>query len=145
MTKKHIILLFSLLLVVATHSPTQPSVSKHLGVEDGLSNNYVTHLAQDGQGRIWIATESGLSRFDGKNFTTYRENNSGLISNALNALLYDRDEDALWIGTKAGIGIFRCSTHQFENYTITDGVEINNVVHLSPAAAVYGLRIIMAE
>ncbi|MFD2969096.1 hypothetical protein [Sphingobacterium bambusae] len=34
-----------------------------LGVEDGLSSNYVVGAARDRQVFLWFATESGLNRF----------------------------------------------------------------------------------
>ena len=58
-------ILIAYLLLGYYDSYAQPYLLKHLGVEDGLSNNYVTNITQDKQGYIWIATESGLSRFDG--------------------------------------------------------------------------------
>lgn len=106
----------------------------HLGVEDGLSNNYVLDIEQDGQGFIWIATESGLSRFDGRSFTTFEENTSGLITNALNVLLYDKEENRLWIGSKEGVSVLDCSTLQFENYESHNNVVLKNVVYISHAS-----------
>ena len=41
---------------------------KHLLSADGLSQNNVFSIAQDHEGFIWIATEDGLNRYDGKNF-----------------------------------------------------------------------------
>ncbi|MFT3739898.1 MAG: two-component regulator propeller domain-containing protein [Breznakibacter sp.] len=122
------------LLLFTDSGIAQPYTFRHLGVENGLSNNYVTDIEQDGQGCIWIATESGLSRFDGRNFTVYKKNNSGLISNALNALLYDKDTNTLWIGTKGGLSVFCCFSSRFENYTTHEGIEISGVAYLSHAA-----------
>jgi signal transduction histidine kinase/DNA-binding response OmpR family regulator/sugar lactone lactonase YvrE len=132
MMKRYFI--FGLLLIVAGNSFAQSSNIKHLGVEDGLSNNYVRDIEQDGLGCIWIATESGLSRFDGRTFKVYRENSSNLIDNAQNVLLYDDKENTLWIGTKTGISVFDCATQQFKNHTMQDIPETSNVVHLSHAA-----------
>ena len=87
-------------LLFCTDSMAQPYTLRHLGVEDGLSNNYVRDIAQDKQGCIWVATELGLNRFDGCNFTTYKSNNSQLINDALNVLLYDETENVVWIGGK---------------------------------------------
>jgi len=81
------LLLLSLCLKAQSHTPG------HYGVEDGLPNNNVIDITQDGQGFIWIATESGLSRFDGRNFTAYTKNNSDIVSNALNTLLYVREDN----------------------------------------------------
>ena len=38
---------------------------------DGLSNNYVSGIVQDSTGYIWIGTNRGLNRFDGRFFTNY--------------------------------------------------------------------------
>ncbi|WP_291530321.1 hybrid sensor histidine kinase/response regulator transcription factor [Bacteroides sp. UBA939] len=122
-------------LLLCTGSMAQPYTLQHLGVEDGLSNNYVRAIAQDKQGCIWVATELGLNRFDGRNFTTYKSNNSQLISDALNVLLYDEEENTLWIGGKFdGISALDCSTQQFRTYTLEDGINASNIVHLSHAA-----------
>lgn len=47
---------------------------KRLGIEQGLSNNYVISIAQDKQGFLWFATEEGLNKFDGTRFITYYKN-----------------------------------------------------------------------
>ena len=75
------------LLAITANTSAQPYRISHLGVDDGLSNNYIVSLAQDRKGYIWIATESGLNRFDGQQFIIYNKNNSGLSSNELNAYL----------------------------------------------------------
>jgi ligand-binding sensor domain-containing protein len=122
-------------LSLATGGFAMPSTPEHLGVEDGLSNNYVKDVVQDGKGCIWVATESGLNRFDGNAFTVFDENNSGLVGNELNTLLYDGEENKLWIGSQRnGISIFDCSTHQFLNLTVDEGLATNDVTHLSHAS-----------
>lgn len=88
------------LLTKPIHIAAQPYRISHFDVEDGLSNNYIVSLAQDHKGYIWIATESGLNRFDGKQFIVYNKSNSGLSSNELNALLTDPGSDKIWIGTQ---------------------------------------------
>ena len=132
-------ILIAYLLLGYYDSYAQSYLLKHLGVEDGLSNNYVTNITQDKQGYIWIATESGLSRFDGRNFTTYKDNDSGIISNALNALLYDEEENALWIGLKDGLSKLDCSTYQFTN-NIADSIA-SNIVALAHSADNKGIWI----
>ncbi|MFC5683282.1 hybrid sensor histidine kinase/response regulator transcription factor [Flavobacterium sp. MAHUQ-51] len=130
MLQKHFISSFYLLMTCLS-GIAQPYSIKHLAIENGLSNNYVTDIAQDKQGCIWIATASGLNRFDGKNFVTYQKNNSQLGSNGLNALFYDKGDNKMWIGRKDGLSILDLSTYEYNNYTIKDNVKINNVVHIS--------------
>ena len=68
--KKYI---FLLLLFCFWHTAVEacPYTIEHLSIGKGLSNNYVKDIIQDKQGFIWVATESGLNRFDGSGFTTY--------------------------------------------------------------------------
>lgn len=130
------ILLLCLFILIGSNRIFSQSYSiKHLGVEDGLSNSYIVDIAQDGQGFIWVATESGLNRFDGKNFTVYRKDNSDLVSNELNTLLYDKETNSLWIGSQRdGISVFDCFRQTFQNYVIDKGLITNDVTHLSHAA-----------
>ncbi|GAB4341735.1 MAG: hypothetical protein OHK0038_21450 [Flammeovirgaceae bacterium] len=51
--------------------------------EDGLPSNFTKGIIQDKEGFIWIATDNGISRFDGKNFQNYRE---GLPSQYIKSL-----------------------------------------------------------
>ncbi len=46
----------------------------HITDDDGLPSRTVYHTAQDQKGYIWIGTEKGICRFDGKNFKTYKSN-----------------------------------------------------------------------
>ena len=134
---KHTLLLFLLCstLMAATYSNAQSYTLQHLGVEDGLSNNYVRDIVQDEQGFVWIATEAGLNRFDGCKFTTYKSNNSGLSNNTINTLLYDKTANKLWIGGYfKGIYTLDCSTYQFKSYGTEEGININHVVHLTHAS-----------
>lgn len=77
---KHTNILFMIFFLSILAAPAnisaQPYRISHLGVDDGLSNNYIVSLAQDRKGYIWIATESGLNRFDGQQFIVYNKSNS---------------------------------------------------------------------
>lgn len=135
MTHLRITCILCLLAIIGAASAQRHSIS-HFGVENGLSNNYILSLAQDRKGYIWIATESGLNRFDGRQFTVYNKSNSGLSSNELNALLADPTEDKVWIGTQRdGLCCFDYATE-----TITalkspdDGLISNDIPYLAAAA-----------
>ena len=76
-------------------------VLKFYGIEDGLIDDRVTDLIEDRNGDLWVATQRGLSCFDGltfHNFTT----KDGLPSNAIRCLLED-SQGHLWLGTDSGV------------------------------------------
>lgn len=45
----------------------------HFSTKDGLSSNLVFSLTKDSTGFLWIGTDFGLDRFDGKHFKHYRK------------------------------------------------------------------------
>ena len=74
---------------------------KFYGMEDGLIDHQVTDLLLDRAGNLWVATQCGLSCFDGNvfhNFTTA----DGLPSDHIRCLFEDR-QGHLWIGTDGGM------------------------------------------
>ncbi|HEY5612695.1 MAG TPA: two-component regulator propeller domain-containing protein, partial [Lysobacter sp.] len=71
------------------------------GGDRGLSQNSVTALVQDAQGFVWIGTQGGLHRYDGRNFVAYRHDPgdpASLADSYVTALAIE-GERALWIGT----------------------------------------------
>ena len=106
-----------------------------MGVEQGLSNNYVVDITQDNQGCVWIATESGLNKFDGRYFTVYNRNNSQISGNEHNALLSVPQDNTIWIGTQRdGISIFDVGSQTFETLDVYGGLITNDVTDLKMAA-----------
>lgn len=103
----------------------QPYTVKQLGIEKGLSNNYVVSIAQDKQGFLWFATEEGLNKFDGTRFITYFKdengNRQGITGNELNCLLDDPEDSVLWIGTqRAGLNAYNYLNDTFTFYKHDD-------------------------
>jgi signal transduction histidine kinase/DNA-binding response OmpR family regulator/ligand-binding sensor domain-containing protein len=79
---------------------------------DGLPRDIINCLAQDKYGYVWIGTNNGVARFDGKNFKIYNElKNYGIIS-----LLYDSNHK-LWVATHLGLFKYNPATDYFELVT----------------------------
>lgn len=97
----------------------------HLGNAEGLSNNYIMGIAQDRNGFIWVSTESGLNRFDGSRFKSFKKNSakpeSSIAANELNRIHADCHENVLWIATQRyGLDRLDCDTYQFTHYHKSD-------------------------
>lgn len=69
---------------------------KHLNVEDGLISKKVICGIQDSRGFIWLGTDKGLQRFDGKKFRLFTKEKNGLQSNNVTGLAEDEDGN-LWV------------------------------------------------
>jgi signal transduction histidine kinase/ligand-binding sensor domain-containing protein len=71
-------------------------------VEDGLSSNVISAVLQGREGFLWVGTEEGLLRFDGRHFTAvhFSQRASGAVS--VNALAEGPD-GGLWIGGTEGL------------------------------------------
>ena len=86
--------------------------------------NLVTTLAFDSTGGLWVGTDdSGVSRWDGSTWTTYRTQ-QGLASNTVTSLA--AEPGAMWIGTLAystgsgtfgGASKFSLSNNTWTTYT----------------------------
>jgi len=112
MLKKFLILtVITFLLYTQLYSQT-PSYY-HYTSSDGLASSTVFNLIQDRNGFIWFATLNGISKFDGKHFTTYRTND-GLNSNSIISLVEGKNGE-LYIGNyEKGINVLR--NGRIENY-----------------------------
>ena len=90
---------------------------------EGLSDNYIFSVFQDSYGYIWIGTNNGLNRFDGKQFKVYGIQ-QGLPSMQIDQIYEDR-KHRLWIGTRAGMA--EMQGDHFQVYPISDGLSIRFV------------------
>jgi serine phosphatase RsbU (regulator of sigma subunit)/ligand-binding sensor domain-containing protein len=68
-------------------------------VKEGLGQSTVKQIEQDNYGNLWLATNYGLSKFNGKNFENFTTTN-GLPSNEIVCLRFSHD--ILFVGTKKG-------------------------------------------
>lgn len=95
----------------------------HIGIENGLSQNIVYAITQDKQGNMWFATQNGLNKYDGYDFTVYHHNDDdphSLADDIVRACLTDR-QGRVWAGTDSGLSLYDSASDRFENYpAVTD-------------------------
>jgi ligand-binding sensor domain-containing protein/signal transduction histidine kinase len=77
----------------------------HYNTENGLSLNFITAIAQDRSGDIWVGTENGLNRIAGGKVARFFKED-GLGANLVNALLTDQS-GTVWIGTSGGLSRYK--------------------------------------
>jgi ligand-binding sensor domain-containing protein/class 3 adenylate cyclase len=88
-------------------------------ISNGLSQSFVTTIVQDENNSLWIGTQDGLNRFDGKSFEVYNQDETpGLESS--NFECSERTPDGrLWFGTASGLILFDPNTERFSTFNIS--------------------------
>jgi signal transduction histidine kinase/ligand-binding sensor domain-containing protein len=71
-------------------------------VEEGLPDNEVNAITQTRNGFLWVGTDGGLARFDGKHFTQIRLR-AGKSKEIPISFLVTAEDGALWVGTDSGL------------------------------------------
>jgi len=127
MHRRHLIAAAAAVLALGASGPAaraavpvpavRPMYFEHLTMRDGLSQSTVEGILQDSQGYLWLATESGLDRYDGNSIRVYRRergNAHALASDYVWTIAEDSHTD-LWLATKGG-GVARWErrTDQFQ-------------------------------
>ena len=105
----------------------------HYGPSEGLSGRYVSHIAEDHLGNIWVATyngtgedviHTGLSRFDGATWGHYDASSGSLRSDHVTVIFAEGAD--VWIGTKGG-GVSQFDGENWTTYTTAEGLADDDV------------------
>ncbi len=88
--------------------------------QGGLPDNNVYDIHQDSRGYLWLATESGLLRFDGSRFVIYDARNTPGLRGSVRCLEPD-GQGGLWVGTAEGL-LHRAVNGELVRYTMADGL-----------------------
>lgn len=103
-------LIFCLNLSLLYFMPTVPTISmdttahyfiKRFTDEDGLPQNSIKGIVPDKNGFLWLATENGLTRFDGNYFLNFNSDNVPGLKSSRMARVYPNDT-AITVETDIG-------------------------------------------
>lgn len=101
---------------------------------EDLPSEEITQIIQDQKGYIWIATNSGLCRYDGYRIRTYKDNlfTPGILTdNQIKSIAEDHSHN-LWIGTTNGLNVLNMTTgqiHKVEDSRLQS--KVVSVLHVS--------------
>ena len=105
----------------------------HITIEDGLSQSTVYAITQDPTGFMYFCTQDGLNRYDGNEFTIYRNeidnpNSPGL---GIYTSIIATNSGNIWIGSRSvGLARFNPKKVLFTRFTISDGLSNNRVLSI---------------
>jgi ligand-binding sensor domain-containing protein len=79
-----------LLMGAVAAQPLPENLFAHYTTQQGLSHNMITGIAQDSIGFMWVATASGLNRYNGSQFVQFHSSNdsASLPAEALSDLVW---------------------------------------------------------
>lgn len=77
------------------------------GIQNGLPQRSVMAVAQTADGLLWLATEEGLVRYNGKTFVTFDERNAPGLGDRFIRSLAAGPDGSLWIGTMSGLVYYK--------------------------------------
>ncbi|GAA0892793.1 two-component regulator propeller domain-containing protein [Fulvivirga kasyanovii] len=108
MNKKYHIVYLLIALLQATTVVAQFNLEKvkfsRPNEDTKLYNSTIPSILQDSYGFVWIGTSDGLNRYDGYEYTVYRNDpndSSTLLRNTILSL-YEDSEGTLWVSTSNG-------------------------------------------
>lgn len=85
-----------------------------------LPSNEVRYLYFDKKGLLWIASNTGLSSFDGYKVQTYRSSEFSplILPNNTTLCIGEDNNNNLWIGTQNGLARMDMRTGKFKQYSL---------------------------
>jgi ligand-binding sensor domain-containing protein/two-component sensor histidine kinase len=113
--RKYLGIYFILLAPFLLRSQDLTEYFKTLNNASGLPSNLVFCLYKDHRSFLWLGTNNGLSRFDGKHIVTYSRHlndSSSLVNNTVNSITED-DHGRIWLATDGGISVLDVHTNKF--------------------------------
>ncbi len=96
-------------LIGITHAQAQGyDIYAAYGIDDGLPQSSIWSITQDRNGFLWVGTSDGACRFDGYNFTLYRNDpkDPNSIVGGFYFRFYVDSVGALWVITQNGVSLY---------------------------------------
>ena len=87
-------------------------------INNGLSQSNVNTIIQDDNSGLWIGTQDGLNRFDGKTFEIFNPDETNGIESPFIEVSVKTKDGQIWFGTRNGLTVFNPKTEAFKTFTI---------------------------
>ncbi|MDG1775754.1 MAG: adenylate/guanylate cyclase domain-containing protein [Crocinitomicaceae bacterium] len=95
-------------------------------INNGLSQSSATTIVQDDLNTLWVGTQDGLNRYDGKSFETFTSDKIDGLESDYIVCSHKDYQGNLWFGTSKGLTKYNIFTEQFKTYATTN----NEVIYV---------------
>ncbi len=128
-------LFFIMALFIFSVTAGQHLSLRHITAENGLSQNSINCIYQDGKGFMWFGTQDGLNRYDGYEMISFRHDpaDSNSISHSWIWDIIEDKDDNLWIATWHGLNRYNPHTNKFTVF-LPDSTDPGAILGDRPAA-----------
>jgi signal transduction histidine kinase/ligand-binding sensor domain-containing protein len=103
---------------------------QRFGLEEGLPQSSVNCITQDKKGFLWVGTQDGLARFDGRDFRVFGKE-EGISTTFIRSILEDQNQN-LWVGTTDGLFMLKPNRLEiivFKNHDTNPSSISSNFIH----------------
>ena len=120
---------------VSFSSNAQSFFHTNYGIDQGLPSSQVYDVVQDQQGYIWIATDAGVSRFDGAKMVSFKQAD-GLSDNAI-VQMHVASDGAIWfLGFNKTFTLYKDSFfHYAHNQKLNEALQKRLITSFYPQGA----------
>lgn len=119
---------------VVMHAQNDNWYFRHYGVEAGLPSDCVRDMVQCDHGYVWIASDGGVTRFDGSRFKNYRLESKGTDRDDNYAMTLCTADDNLWVATDAHLYKYNREADAFDYVVVTDRDGRDRIVNIRDIA-----------
>ncbi len=126
------VLIIAFLALTLTGMSGELHTSSHISSTDGLSNDFVTSLAMDGQGYVWVATEAGVNKIAGR-LCQPIPLSLPVPDPLITALFWHEATGQMLVGTEYGLMAYNMADGQSRYATIADGLIWSSINDIAAA------------
>lgn len=115
--------------------------------ESGLGDTHINHLFQDKDGFMWVSSQSGLTRFDGAEFTSLhsvKDKDSSLGSDIV-LKVFEDSMGTTWVGTSIGLQVFGATMMSFTDFDLTGDGSSRYVYEIEEVTSASGRKEILVS
>ncbi len=77
---------------------------RNYSTADGLPSNFITGIVQDSKDVLWIGTKAGITKFNGKNFSSPIASGAGAFTKAQTSQLIQINDSIFFVSQDGGLG-----------------------------------------